>query len=498
MRYVLALALLLGGAIAHGTPVASLVLACPDNAAIDQAFDSCRGYVYQIPTNQLIVVSGPSYVWHRASDLAGSDTLSVCTLPVEPGQYSSCRDATGARRTAFVRKDTVIASGGVTVSKTGGDYTDPVTAAANAFSGDTWCVAPQWPAQPCVMAIGEGVFILHQTLSIPAGLVVAGAGKGATMLVADNGVETAVTSFGNVRISDLTIVNSQLGGARTTGLNADAPPVPAALTQLHDVAIHVAGAAQNVAVLRNNSLEILDSEITAVGQDATGISGGSGPDVPTDVTLERSRVSAETALNERSGNFGTLRLVDSQVSGAVSFDRESSLLEIVRSGIVGNVTAHNDWVRVAISDSSITGIVNTYTSGNGAASVLITDTNVEGNVVWGHASNTTFDGLTVHGELVLYGGLARVLRSYIVNSASTAAALSLRETANVELEQTFVEGALALAAEAQSPAPSLLKCVGGPCLRCCQCGAHVHGYLGRRLRVAERIVSAASAVGPTN
>ena len=39
------------------------------------------------------------------------------------------------------------------------------------------------------------------------------------MLVADNGVETAVSSFGNVRISDLTIVNSQPGGARTTGLN---------------------------------------------------------------------------------------------------------------------------------------------------------------------------------------------------------------------------------------------------------------------------------------
>ena len=70
------------------------------------------------------------------------------------------------------------------------------------------------------MAIGDGVFILRETLSIPEGLAVSGNGKGDTMLVADNGVETAVSSLGNVRISDLTIVNSQPGGSRTIGLNA--------------------------------------------------------------------------------------------------------------------------------------------------------------------------------------------------------------------------------------------------------------------------------------
>ena len=129
-------------------------------------------------------------IWRVFGDLIGADTVLVCTLPVEPGQYSSCRDASGVRRTALVRKDSIMAGGSVTVDKTGADYTDPVTAAQNAFAGDTWCVAPQWPAQPCVMAIGEGVFILHETLRIPEGLVVAGAGKGATMLVADNGVET--------------------------------------------------------------------------------------------------------------------------------------------------------------------------------------------------------------------------------------------------------------------------------------------------------------------
>ncbi len=440
MRYVLALALLLGGAIAHGTPVANLVLACPDNAAVDQAFDSCRGYVYQIPTNQLIVVSGPSYIWRSASDLAGSDTLSVCTIAVEPGQYSSCRDAAGNRRTAFVRKDSVITGGrnSVIVSKTGGDYSDPVTAAANAFAGETWCVAPQWPQQPCVMAIGEGVFILQQTLVIPEGLAVSGNGKGATMLVADNGVETAVSSLGNVRISDLTIINSQAGRARTTGLDTNAANLRAALTELHDVAVHVAGAAQNVAVVEKSSLEILDSEITAVGQEATGISGGHPGVEGMFVTLERSKVSAETALAEPYGNYGTVRVVDSHLFGAVRFDRESSLLEIVRSAIVGNVYAQNDYVEVVITDSSIKGVG----LGGGGYSARVTNTSVGG--LSARRIGATFDGLTVLGNLGLAEGGYKVLRSYIINSAN-APALSLAEDAGVQLQQTFVEGAQAVA-----------------------------------------------------
>ena len=195
MRYLLGLALLVSAA-AQSAPVPNLPLTCSSASAIGQPQNNCNGvWAYQLPnTDQLIVLMGPSSspVWSRASSLTGSDTVNVCTLPVEPGTYSSCRDAAGVRRMAFVRKDSIWAVGGgsVTVDKTGADYTDPVTAAQNAFAGDTWCVAPQ-PDQPCVMAIGEGVFILRETLGI-GGLVVAGAGKGATLLVADNGVETAV------------------------------------------------------------------------------------------------------------------------------------------------------------------------------------------------------------------------------------------------------------------------------------------------------------------
>jgi hypothetical protein len=462
IRHLLASLALLASAVAHGVPVSFLPLSCPDEDAINQvALDACSGYVYELPTNELIVVSpsGSSYFWRKASDLAGHEAVLVCTIPVEPGTYSSCRDATGRRRTAYQRKDVHFKEGrnSVVVSKTGGHYSDPVTAANNAFAGDIWCIEPQWPDQPCVMAIGDGIFILSETLHIPEGLAVSGNGKGNTMLVADNGIETAVSSFGNVRISNVTIVNSQPGGARTTGLEIDKSATFGVLVQLHAAAIHVSGAAQNVAVLRSESIEILDSEITAVGQGTTGMSNlnPGPPDVSTRATVERSLVSAEVAFHEEYGGpaGASLRLLDSRIFGNVSFDPEHSLLVILRSGIVGNVTAKNDAAGVVIGDSSIKGNVDIGNSMTFSAEVSITNTSVEGRLLAGWR-RLTFDGLTVHGEFVLEGvgptEPVRILRSYIINSATTAPALHLR-AADVQLEQTFVQGTPALLAADMGP-----------------------------------------------
>ena len=453
IRYLLPFAVLVGGA-AHSAPLANLVLSCPDESAIDQPFDACHGYIYEIPTNERIVVSS-SYVWRKAADLAPSDLLMVCTIPVEPGAYSSCRDSAGIRRTAFVPKDSVITGGrnSVIVSKTGGDYTDPVTAAQNAFAGDTWCVSPQWPLQPCVMAIGSGVFILPATLSILEGLAVSGNGKGTTMLVADNGVETAVTSFGNVRISDLTIVNSQPGQARAVGLFMG-PNNRDLLVQLHDMAIHVAGAGSasatcadercSAAVIRNTSVEVLDSEITAVGPAATGFRA-LVPDVTNTATLERSYVAAEVAFHEPQDRpFTLMRLVDSHVFGTIRFNLESGRLEIVGSEIVGIVSANNDGGHVVITDSSIKGSVGVghAFSSPFPAHLEMTNTNVEGNVGIAGGGGT-FDGVRVNGRLGLTNAVASVLGSYIIDSTGTAATLNVLSSA-VHLQQTFVEGTQAV------------------------------------------------------
>ena len=77
--------------VARSAPLPNLAMACSDESAIGQDFESCTSYAYEIPTNQLIVFSS-SYVWRKAADLAAFDLLLVCTIPVEPGAYSSCRD----------------------------------------------------------------------------------------------------------------------------------------------------------------------------------------------------------------------------------------------------------------------------------------------------------------------------------------------------------------------------------------------------------------------
>ena len=96
---------------AEAAPVANLPLTCSSADAIGQPQDNCSGdWAYQLPnTDQLIVLKGPSSapVWSRASSLTNSDTVNVCTLPVEPGTYSNCRDAAGVRRYAFVPKSQV-------------------------------------------------------------------------------------------------------------------------------------------------------------------------------------------------------------------------------------------------------------------------------------------------------------------------------------------------------------------------------------------------------
>jgi hypothetical protein len=465
MRNPACLALTLSAALLAGAvdsaPVPNLVLACPDASAIGQpGLDSCGGYTYEIPTNQRIVSTGSFSLnfWVTASDLGGPNTLLVCTLPVEPGTYSSCRDALGVRRTAYVPKDSVLAGGVVTVSKTGGDYADPITAAENAYAGDTWCVAPVWPVQPCVMQISEGVFILPETLVIPEYIAVVGAGKGATMLIADNGVGVAVSTrgsdavvgvstAGNIRITDLTIVNSQPGAAQSVGVVAHGffwAPLPT--VELHDVAIHVSGATENIAVSRrDSSLDILDSDLTAVGSDSTAVSSLGVENVgERSLTIERSHVSAETALTEpyTGTSPGDVRFIDSEVLGAIVFNPEASLLEISGGNVVGDVTAINDHVSVVITGTSIKGNVNANAAFSGADFVAITETHVEGNVAAGwDIGPIIFDTVSVHGHVLFEESEPSVRGSYIVSSDPTEPALALRE-AGVQLEQSFVQGAV--------------------------------------------------------
>ena len=98
---------------AEAQPVANLLLTCPDAGAIGQ--QSCSGLTYESPNNpnsmQLIVLRSNG-TWARVADLAPTDVMAICALPVEPGTYSSCRDQSGTRRIVFRAKSEIFNFGG--------------------------------------------------------------------------------------------------------------------------------------------------------------------------------------------------------------------------------------------------------------------------------------------------------------------------------------------------------------------------------------------------
>ena len=130
-----------------------------------------------------------------------------------------------------------------------------------------------------------------------------------------------------------------------------------------------------------HSLEILDSEITAVGEDSTGIETLVPGEPNAVMTVERSLVSAaRTALDETETDIGpTVRLIDSRISGNIRYGTERTLLDIVRTEVIGNVSAGNDAVRVRITGSYIKGRVGVGGERSGH-DLDITDTTVEGVV----------------------------------------------------------------------------------------------------------------------
>ena len=98
-------------------PVANLPLTCLEDNAIGQPQNNCTGvWRYQLPISDQIVVLRNNGTWARAATLAGTDTLTVCALPLRPGEYSGCRDESGVRRLIQLPKSQVFANSPTPVS----------------------------------------------------------------------------------------------------------------------------------------------------------------------------------------------------------------------------------------------------------------------------------------------------------------------------------------------------------------------------------------------
>ena len=239
---------------AEAVPVANLPLTCSTASAIGQPQDNCGGdWSYETPTAELIVLKGPSATatWIRASNLTSSDTVNVCTLPVEPGTYSNCRDAAGVRRYAFVPKSQVFpdsspppASGGARIldlSTLPVEITEPGVYVLNR----SWDVATPLPPGVAIVITADNVTLDFQGFELLADVPSAA--------IRSSGGNVTIRN-GGVRAGAGTTIEASGAGTRIEGIRASI--------------------ARGSAIQLGGVGSILTDSVVSVGTDATAVSAG--------------------------------------------------------------------------------------------------------------------------------------------------------------------------------------------------------------------------------
>lgn len=318
----------------------------------------------------------------------------------------------------------------VTVGPVGRDYTSPVMAAQNALAGDSWCVAPAAPDQPCTIKIDAGNYVLGETLVLPPGMRVVGSGKSATFLLAVKGLESAVRSAAK-EISDLSIVNNQDDRAtRAVGLTLTSALNDGDLL-LSRVAVRTAGAAENLGIATGQgSATLVQVDVAAgSGRHATGIGfeGGLTLQLVDSTVAAAGATDSNTGIRQVAPQSGSVRLKDTAVMVAgganatgLSEDDEGSPGPVV---IGGEISVHSPGIAV--------GIANTAYAGN--VEVTGTRMNVVGGVSGvgifhtGDAGRTLLDGASLFASHVgVESGGGRYLITDIKRSHVTAGEVAVR------------------------------------------------------------------------
>jgi len=286
----------------------------------------------------------------------------------------------------------------VTVAPSGGDYTSPLAAADNALQGDHWCVSPQLPTNPCMLNIAAGLYYLPNTLNIPEGVMVVGAGRTATLLLASKGSVAVVSSRGR-GLSDLSLINHQDQGGSNGLVFAFGPndnPAPGA-NQITRVTIDVVapdgGTGITTREVGDSRLE--DVKIIVRGRFATGISQFMPPVqiVNSVIDVVGTEVAAGIAQQEFAGGPSNIRGTSISAQGPLVFTRGidaagvSTPLHISDSSIVSNGIAlsMNGKSPITISHSTLRGD-RWYVTGE--APITATDSILDGGASYGSGQAT--------------------------------------------------------------------------------------------------------------
>jgi hypothetical protein len=263
---------------ARAAPAANLPLTCSSASAIAQPQNNCNGaWAYKTPSNdQLVVLKGPASAptWALAANVAGTEAIAVCSLPVEPGGYSNCKDSSGVRRIVYLAKNQVFFSSPpppppagarvLDLSRTPAEITEPgvyvlsqnwvvsdlappngiivitangVTLDLQGFelvvdgntaivsSGNLVYIRNGWvhaEGGTAIRASGPGTYIEHIYASVGSGTAVDLGGRGSTLT---ESTATAGLSGIGLRLGDDTVVRNTRISGRTEALIASSRTV---------------------------------------------------------------------------------------------------------------------------------------------------------------------------------------------------------------------------------------------------------------------------------
>ncbi len=195
----------------------------------------------------------------EADGTSGQDTNAGSGIKTDHIQNGAVTDAkiTGPIAASKIQKPTNV----VVVAKSGGDFTDPVTAINS--------IADASASNPYLLRIMPGVYDLTSPLVMKEYVDIEGSGETVTKLQTSNNWYM-VSGSNNAEIRDLTILNEKLGAIQNIGIYSvgTAPSI-------NDVTVIVSGATNsNVAVFNYQGASTVMKHVTAMasgGGEATAI-----------------------------------------------------------------------------------------------------------------------------------------------------------------------------------------------------------------------------------
>jgi hypothetical protein len=216
----------------------------------------------------------------------------------------------------------------VTVSVTGGDFTDPV-AAINSITNAT-------AANPYLLLIGPGVYTLTQPLVMKPYVTIAGSGKNATTLtgaISSASMESFIVSGNNnATLCDLTVSNTG-GGKYSMAVSATSHKSPV----IKNVILNASGGANNFGMYivdsspaitnvtinvsggtENIGMYLMYSSSPTISNVTTNVAGGTGIYlyVASPVVIRNSRIYGSIDGIYASG--GTTTVTHSSIVGGIT------------------------------------------------------------------------------------------------------------------------------------------------------------------------------------